>query len=279
MPTYGIQGFKSLEVLIIPNCGLSGSVPPWLRNCTQLQLLDLSWNHLNGNIPSWLGSLDSLFYLDLSNNSLTGEIPESLTQLKSLIFLNVSHGESTPSDFPFFMKSNQNASGWQYNHASSFKPSLVLSSNKLTGLIRPEFGNLKYLHVLDLSKNYLTGAIPDGLSNMKNPEILDLSLNKLVGAIPSSLIKLSFLSRFNIANNGLSGAIPSGGQFSTFPPSSFEGNTGFCGQHLYSCRIASKETETAPMERSRTALVDLRFGIEVMSYLQLVIVLYLERLF
>ncbi|XP_058080147.1 phytosulfokine receptor 1-like [Magnolia sinica] len=279
LPTYGIQGFKSLEVLIIPNCGLSGSVPPWLRNCTQLRLLDLSWNHLNGNIPSWLGSLDSLFYLDLSNNSLTGEIPESLTQLKSLIFPNISHEESTPPGFPLFMKSNQNASGWQYNHASSFRPSLVLSSNELTGLIRPEFGNLEYLHALDLSKNYLTGAIPGGLSNMKNLEILDLSFNKLVGAIPSSLIKLNFLSRFNIANNGLSGAIPSGGQFSTFPPSSFEGNTGLCGQHLYPCRIASKETETAPVERSRTVPVDLRFGIEVMLYLQLVIILYLERLF
>lgn len=59
---------------------------------------------------------------------------------------------------------------------------------------------------------------------MTNLEKLDLSYNSLVGAIPPSLAKLTFLSAFSVAYNKLSGHIPNGGQFQTFPNSSFAGN-------------------------------------------------------
>ncbi|PON54678.1 Serine/threonine protein kinase [Trema orientale] len=225
--------FEKLKILVIANCRLRGLVPQWLSASKQLQLLDLSWNHFVGTIPPWLGSFQDLFYLDLSNNSFTGEIPESLTRLPSLIDRQISLEEPSP-DFPFFMKRNVSARGLQYNQVWSFPPTLDLSYNNLSGPIWPEFGNLRKLHVFELRFNNLTGSIPSSLAGMSSLETLDLSHNKLSGTIPSSLVRLSFLSKFNVANNQLHGMIPVGGQFPTFPNSSFEGNN-LCGDHASPC--------------------------------------------
>ncbi|KAF8370006.1 hypothetical protein HHK36_031965 [Tetracentron sinense] len=232
MPSDLTLQFESLEVLIIANCKLTGLIPPWLSNSTKLQLLDLSWNCLGGTIPFRFGSLEFLFYLDLSNNSLSGEIPRSLTELQSLIYRDILFEEHA-TDFPFFIKRNE--SGLQYNQIGSFPPTLDLSYNRLTGLIWPEFGNLKKLHVLDLQMNNLSGPIPSMLSGMTSLETLDLSHNNLSGTIPTSLVNLTFLSKFNVAYNHLSGSIPLEGQFRTFSNSSFEGNKGLCGEHSSPC--------------------------------------------
>ncbi|KAE8667692.1 Phytosulfokine receptor 1 [Hibiscus syriacus] len=240
--------FGKLKVLVIASCKLKGSIPQWLRSITALQLLDLSWNHLDGMIPPWLGSYRDLFYLDLSNNSFTGEIPKSLTELPSLIHGNISLEEPSP-DFPFFMRRNESGRGLQYNRIRSFPPTLVLGHNSLRGPIWPEFGNLRNLIVFDLKFNNFSGPVPGNLSEMISLEILDLSHNDLSGTIPLSLERLSFLSAFNVSYNRLSGKIPSGGQFQTFPNSSFEGNN-LCGDHLFNCQENASEGRHESPKRS-----------------------------
>lgn len=223
------DGFESLMVLALGNCGLKSHIPSWLLKCRKLAVLDLSWNSLNGSIPSWIGEMDSLFYLDFSNNSLTGEIPKSLTELKGLMCPNCGRTNLAAYAFiPLFVKRNTSANGLQYNQASSFPPSILLSNNMLSGSIRPEIGKLKALHVLDFSRNNISGTIPSTISAMENLETLDLSYNDLSGTIPPSFNNLTFLSKFSVAHNRLQGPIPSGGQFLSFPSSSFEGNLGLC---------------------------------------------------
>ncbi|XP_004298619.1 PREDICTED: phytosulfokine receptor 1-like [Fragaria vesca subsp. vesca] len=226
--------FPRLKVFILANSRLTGSIPQWLSKSSRLQLLDISWNCLEGTVPAWFGNFTNLFYLDISNNTFTGEIPRSLTGLQSLIDGNFSSVPEPSPDFPLFQKKNVSARGLQYNQVWSFPPTLELSNNNFSGQIWPEFGNLKSLHVLDLKCNNLSGPIPSSFSNMVSLETLDLSHNKLSGIIPSSLIRLSFLSKFSVADNQLEGEIPNGGQFGTFPNSSFEGNN-LCSDHAPPC--------------------------------------------
>ncbi|KAL8505805.1 hypothetical protein ACS0TY_016872 [Phlomoides rotata] len=233
-----VSGFESLLIFALGNCGLNGRIPKWLLNCRKLQVLDLSWNYLEGSIPSWIGEMEGLFYLDFSNNSLTGEIPKGITELRSLISAkNYKSSLNTATGVPLFVKRNKSASGLQYNQASSFPPSVLLSNNRINGTIWSEIGQLKQLHVLDLSRNNISGTIPSSISNMMNLETLDLSFNNLSGSIPSSFNQLTFLSKFSVAYNHLRGAIPTGGQFLSFPTSSFEGNLGLCGKLISPCAV------------------------------------------
>lgn len=233
-----VSGFESLLIFALGNCGLNGRIPDWLLNCRKLLVLDLSWNHLEGSIPSWIGQMENLFYLDFSNNSLTGAIPKGMTELKSLISAKRYNASlNTSTGIPLFVKRNQSANGLQYNQASSFPPSILLSNNRINGSIWPEIGQLKQLHVLDLSRNSITGIIPSSISGMGNLETLDLSNNNLHGSIPASFSQLTFLSKFSVASNHLEGAIPTGGQFLSFPSSSFEGNPGLCGKIISPCVV------------------------------------------
>lgn len=262
LPAHSSLHFDNLKVLIIANCRLRGLIPPWLRNSRNLQLLDLSWNRLSGNIPLWFGDFQDLFYLDLSNNSFIGEIPKNFTLLPSLINRTISLVQQSP-DFPFFMKRNESERALQYNQVLSLPPTLDLSHNFLTGSIWMEFGNLKKLHILDLKHNKLSGPIPGELSRMTSLETLDLSHNNLSGSIPSSLIQLSFLSKFNVAYNNLSGQIPVGGQFLTFPNSSFEGND-LCGDHgAPLCPGLNQVPSDAPMKsrRNKDIIIGMAVGI------------------
>jgi hypothetical protein len=130
----------------------------------------------------------------------------------------------------------------QYHTTNAFPKMLNLGNNKFTGVIPMEIGELKELVSLNLSFNNLNREIPQSISNLKNLMVLDLSYNHLTGAIPPALMNLHFLSKFNVSYNDLEGPVPIGGQFSTFPSSSFAGNPKLCSPMLlHHCNSAEED--------------------------------------
>ncbi|XXG89765.1 hypothetical protein AAC387_Pa12g1690 [Persea americana] len=85
------------------------------------------------------------------------------------------------------------------------------SSNKITGSLPPEIGQLTRLGVLDissnnlfldLSHNFLTGEIPPQLGSLQWLEELNISHNKLCGSSPSSVERDSDIIGFAIQSIG-----------------------------------------------------------------------------
>ena len=106
----------------------------------------------------------------------------------------------------------------------SIMHTLDLSSNRLTGTLPTEFGNLQGSTVLSLFSNLLSGPIPSELGELDSRELpletftkwgernistISLSGNEFTGAVPSTLGSLGLLKRLELYNNsGLTGEIP-----------------------------------------------------------------------
>ncbi|KAK7285707.1 hypothetical protein RJT34_20485 [Clitoria ternatea] len=253
------DGFQKIQVLGLGGCNFTGQIPHWLVNLKKLEAIDLSYNKISGSIPPWLSTLPELFYIDLSFNNLTGIFPTELTTLPALTSQQAYDDvERTYLELPVFANAN-NVSQMQYNQISNLPPAIYLGNNSLNGSIPIEIGQLKVLHQLDLGHNKFSGSIPAEISNLINLEKLYLSGNQLSGEIPESLKSLHFLSVFSVASNDLQGPIPTGGQFDTFPPSSFEGNPQLCGSAVQrSC--LPQQVATAGGHSSNKKLI-IGFGI------------------
>ncbi|CAL9054569.1 unnamed protein product, partial [Musa banksii] len=161
-----------LELLDLSHNHISGNIPSFICNLTQLRILDLSSNQISGEIPWCWQETNFLFYINLADNKLSGEIPssiEKLTQLRSLHLNNNSlHGH------------------------------LPLSLKHCSGLV-----------FLDLGDNKFSGSIPTWIAqNFQKLEVLRLCSNMFFGNIPIELGQLHHLHIIDLANNNLSGPIP-----------------------------------------------------------------------
>ena len=74
---------------------LTGPIPAWLGDLTNLTGLWLWGNQLTGPIPAELGDLTNLTELYLASNQLTGEIPPELGGLSNLMWLELDFNQLT----------------------------------------------------------------------------------------------------------------------------------------------------------------------------------------
>nr|AMM42846.1 LRR-RLK [Vernicia fordii] len=155
----------------LPSRNLSGTISwKYLKNMSQLQVIDLSSNSIQGHIPGWFWSIKSLKQVNLAKNRLGGSIG----------FDNLGNGYSSIEV-------------------------LNLSTNRFTNL-----GNLSgfaNLQVLDLSRNNL-GSLPCGFPNLTKLESLNISSCKISANI-IAIKGLGSLKYLDVSNNTLNGTFPS----------------------------------------------------------------------
>lgn len=161
----------SITEIRLPSRNLSGSISwKYLKNMSQLHIIDLSSNSLQGRVPAWFWSIKSLREVNLSKNGLGGSV------------------------------------GFGINGSSiSMLKVLNLSTNRFTNLVKVSgFGNLE---VLDISHNDL-GSLPSGFANLTKLESLSISSCSISGNI-TVISGLQSLKYLDVSNNTMNGKFPS----------------------------------------------------------------------
>ncbi|XBH76011.1 hypothetical protein VPH35_102716 [Triticum aestivum] len=255
---------NKLQELLLPGNNLTGSLPTTLvEPLRNLSWLDHAENKLTGHVPVWIGELTQLTTLVLNSNNLDGVMHEGhlsrLAMLKELtlsdnsIAITLSPTWVPPFSlnwvglrscqlgpkFPMWLKWQTDVvsldiSNARINHmlpgwfwiATSSVDYLNIRNNQITGVL-PSTMEFIRAGVMDFSSNQLGGPIPKLPINLTD---LDLSRNNLVGplpldsgapglerlflynnmisgAIPSSLCKLQFLWSLDLSRNNLNGSI------------------------------------------------------------------------
>lgn len=178
---------SQISKIVLPSKNLRGTISwGYLKNMSNLQILDLSGNSLQGHVPSWFwSSFSSLLQVNLSGNKFGGSIIiEFNTSFSTIQNLNLSH--------------NRFNNLVQLSGFTNLKI-LDLSHNKLKTL---PFGfqNITKLQHLDLSSCNLKANIKP-ISSLHSLHYLDLSNNTLTGNFPSDFPPLNILKFLNISHN------------------------------------------------------------------------------
>ncbi|KAI0531224.1 hypothetical protein KFK09_000777 [Dendrobium nobile] len=288
-----LSNCQSLEILDLGNNYLKDTFPYWLGKMSSLRVLVLRSNKFHGKVGHFEGNLERnytfsmLHVLDISFNNFSGKLClECFNNFKSMM-INIT---DTTQDVTIFIENKYYYlglltimnKGQQMTISKSWMIiiSIDFSNNLFEGDIPITIGQLTSLQVLNMSHNYLTGKIIPQLGNLSQLESLDLSRNSLSGKIPQELASLDFLEYLNLSYNKLVGNIPVGGQFSTFPNTSFEGNNGLC---LLPCNtsvpkvknttISSDLRNQASKHRRYMIILGILFGVGFGGSMAIVVVL------
>ncbi|KAL0424088.1 UNVERIFIED_CONTAM: Leucine-rich repeat receptor-like serine/threonine-protein kinase BAM1 [Sesamum radiatum] len=197
---------------------LTGSIPDFIGELPELQVLQLWENNFTGSIPQNLGTNGNLHEVDVSSNKLTGNLPPNLCngkQLHTLITLGNFLFGPIPESLGQCESLSRVRMGENYLNGSIPKgllslPKLTqveLQDNLLSGAFPETDRPSTTLGQISLSNNHLSGPLPPSIGNFVGVQKLLLDGNKFSGRIPAEIGKLQQLSKMDFSHNNLSGPI------------------------------------------------------------------------
>ncbi|KAG4161278.1 hypothetical protein ERO13_D01G044700v2 [Gossypium hirsutum] len=204
LPSTAGLGLPKLEGLYLELNELSGPIPTFISNASNLIFLQLTNNSFSGTVPDTFGNLKYLQRLDLGHNNLSSKpsspvlsFLSSLTSCKSLEVLIFDDNPLINGELPVSV-----------GNLSASLTLFYASHCNIKGSIPGEIGNLSKLFWLGLDHNDFTGTIPATLGRLRELQDVDLGSNKLEGSIPSELCHLERLAYLTLTDNKLFGPIP-----------------------------------------------------------------------
>ncbi|KAM0893255.1 hypothetical protein ACQ4PT_025215 [Festuca glaucescens] len=303
---------KSLEVLLLRENKISGTIPKEIDRLGNLQVLYMENNLLTGSIPESLGNLQNMFVLSLSQNKLSGQLPPSIGNLSQLSELYVQENNlSGPIPGVLGGCKNLERLNLSCNNFDgsipkelftliSLSEGLDLSYNKLSGQIPPEIGSLINLGPLNFSNNQLSGQIPSTLGecvlleslhmegnilhgripqsfmNLRGISVMDLSQNNLSGEIPDFFDSFSSMKLLNLSFNNFEGSVPPGGIFQNGSEVFIEGNKKLCARTPL-LQLPLCNTETSKQKHTSKILKIVGFSALSLVLLSSLSVILLKR--
>ncbi|KAI3769365.1 hypothetical protein L6452_00466 [Arctium lappa] len=118
-----LHEMKKIHRLTLRNCLLTGPIPDYIGEMSDIKNLDLSFNRLNGSIPNTIQALkfDTMF---LNNNALSGEIPEWISVRGKTMILVSALSSSAATNTTFFK-------GNEYEEDSTDERSYFYSTSEI----------------------------------------------------------------------------------------------------------------------------------------------------
>ena len=226
--------WKHMKWMDLTSNLFTGSLPSYLSQMTEMQILALADNAFEGTLdvlqPLRLfildvgsnvltGSLQAVNFremvdLNVADNMLTGTIPPQILQAPRIETILLSHNRfsgslPTGNDPLPHRKVSHHGSTEKWSMLQSIRL-FRIDHNNLKGTIPPQmfYGLRETLRTLDMSYNSFTGTIPNEIGDMKALYTIDAMGNKLHGTLPTEMGNMDMNLRFNFTDNLLTGSIP-----------------------------------------------------------------------
>nr|XP_048329113.1 probable LRR receptor-like serine/threonine-protein kinase At3g47570 [Ziziphus jujuba var. spinosa] len=194
----------NIQVFLVALNNFSGPIPISFSNASNLNILDLSANKFSGGVPDIFKNLKKFTWLNIFNNYLLGRgeandlnFIDSLTNcsiLRKVYLDGCNFGGELPNSMVNLSLQLQYFS---------------VESNKLSGSIPHDIGNLINLEALNLHRNQFVGTIPTTIGKLYKLQEAGFGSNELSGQIPSTFGNLTLLNSLWLEENNFQGSIPS----------------------------------------------------------------------
>ncbi|PON54668.1 Mitogen-activated protein kinase kinase kinase [Parasponia andersonii] len=94
-----LRNMTNVNRLMLKSCNIRGNIPEYMRNLTNLSVLDLSFNKLEGPVPNFenIMALDTIY---LTSNLLSGNIPEWIKSRDSRYQIDLSYNNFSETSEP-----------------------------------------------------------------------------------------------------------------------------------------------------------------------------------
>ncbi|XP_013395621.1 leucine-rich repeat and IQ domain-containing protein 4 [Lingula anatina] len=187
------------------------SLPSSISSCSNLQYLNLSWNHLT-HLPDSISQLKHLRKFDLGHNDFK-EFPTQICSLSELKELNIRNNKLTSLHPDVNKLTNLMYLDLGSNQFIDFPAevchipeleTLNIYQNKISS-VHPDVTKMTKLTKLDLGCNEFTD-FPAGVCNIPELKILGMNRNKISSVHPD-VIKMTKLTNLDLEKN----------QFTDFP--------------------------------------------------------------
>uniref|UniRef100_A0A0E0KV84 non-specific serine/threonine protein kinase n=1 Tax=Oryza punctata TaxID=4537 RepID=A0A0E0KV84_ORYPU len=185
---------------------LSGSLPSFIGELTDMQNMGLGLNKFNGSLPSELGNLDKLQELFIDSAGLSGPLPSSFSKLTRMQILWGSDNDFTGQIPDYIGSWNLTDLRLQGNSFQGPIPATLSNLVQLSSLRIGDIengtssslafiGNMTSLSILILRNCKISDNLASiDFSKFASLNLLDLSFNNITGQVPATLLGLNLLN-------------------------------------------------------------------------------------